>query len=161
MRVNKYMLDWMIKRFETQCVNSIEVKLAIGYAHYVSEKTFESKERVLTWLRGLKIAYKNDDHKLEKIEARIQEMLLERPSKHEPTPPKGYGAEITRNVINELLTQQLKWANKGYKDKELNSFLMHLARQMNNKKLENLVRKHSRLAHKNLKKEKNDGKDSH
>jgi hypothetical protein len=154
----QYVLDWQVKKYEAECVELLETKLAIIYAHYTSNKTVEAKSRVLRWLRNLQMSqgiweFPIVDHY--KIDERIDEITCERPRAHDnhpinPIPPE-YGTEILRNIAKDLLTAQLENAKRGRSQEDLDKFLLVLAKHMDNKKLRLLSIRHVRLAHKNHK----------
>jgi hypothetical protein len=153
-----YVLDWQVKKYEAECVEELDTKLAIVYAHYTSNKTVESKSRVSTWLRGLRKLVEGNplsSGDLYKIDERIDEITCERPRAHDnhpinPIPPE-YGTEILRNIARDLLTRQLANAKRGRSQEDLDKFLLTLAKRMDNKKLRLLSIAHVRFAHKNHK----------
>ena len=154
MKAQEYVLDWQVKKYEAECVEELDTKLAIIYAHYPTNPTFEARSRILTWLRNLRKGYGEYFADLYKIDERIDIVTCERPRAHDKHPiyeAPEYGTEILRNIAKDLLTKQLANAKRGRSQEDLDKFILVLAKRMDNKKLRLLSIAHVRLAHKNYK----------
>lgn len=121
-RVYKYNLRWQIRRISNKKIDLMS-KLQSMLFFIEAYSSNENKERVLNYLKGLKLAYKTEAEKnlIQEIYDKIDKMSCI--SVDDDIKMEDVDTETLITLYKDLYKRNAKWLKKNYKNKDLNSFL--------------------------------------
>lgn len=136
--ITKYDMDWQVVRSKVKGSKTpLEEKLSIVSEYFDKFETLDALERVVNWLEGLALGYKaaNNLNAIQRIKEEIisYEQLEKDLPKEELTTSDdniekmlNYSFEERYNLWTDLFKRNQKWLEKGYFQKEINSFMDNL-----------------------------------
>ena len=131
--ITKYNLKWQIVRSKIKGSGvSVDDKLKYVEQYFNEEQSIDSYERVLNYLEGLSLGYKNKDnttynyilHFIEKFKKiNINNLRKETNDFITPEESVNYSYKERLDLWKDLFIRNKKWLEKGYNQKEINDFM--------------------------------------
>jgi len=149
--ITKYDLHWQVVRVEVKKLKVIDDKIKYVQAFYKKHNTSDNYERIMNWIEGLAMGYKDPKQK-EKV---ISSKTLFKESTVKEVNIGGI-EHIKTNVLsnaNQYTTKQLsdcfidnytrfkKWSDSGYIHEELYNFCHSLLKYLTSRNIQVIVSK--------------------
>ena len=128
-KVYKYDIHWQIARSKVKSIKSIGEKLSFILDFFVERNILSNKERILNWLKGLRVSCKDKDNKLfEEFLVTINNYSVTEGDFTNRTFDRDdfiyYSNESILYLFKDLLVRAKKWLSKGYINEEFNEFIL-------------------------------------
>jgi hypothetical protein len=127
MKSEKYILRWQIARIQAKKVKNIDTKIFIIKKYFRTYPSLNDKDRVLNWIDGSIIGYKDITSKRKlgdfKIQIENTEVL---PIDFSDSHFAEYNEKTLIELVKDLYKRNKKWADKGYIHKSQVEFLTKL-----------------------------------
>ena len=125
--ITKYNLKWQCIRASVKGSKvNLEDKIATVMNYLVDEKTVDAKERVLNWLEGLQMGYRNKNQgAVDRINDQIDfvKQISYELNEVNDIDINVVDTETLQKVYKDLAKRSERWLVKGYVHKEQESFL--------------------------------------
>lgn len=120
--IYKYNLRWQIRRINNKKID-LFLKLQNMLSFVLTYSSYENKERVLNYLKGLKLAYKTEYEKnlIQETYDKIEKMSCT--MEDDDILMQDVDTKTLITLYKDLYKRNDKWLKKNYKNKDLNSFL--------------------------------------
>lgn len=124
--ISKYDLDWQVFRVSLKKLKTSQEKMNAASDYLMNNLNRADKERVMNYLEGLAMAYK-DDRRVE-IRSLVKELSILEVSQENPLCNDfcKYDDETLRGVAKDLNRRNKVWLSKGYRHQEHNDFMTSL-----------------------------------
>lgn len=137
--ITKYNIHWQIARVQAKKFKDVSLKLNYILNFYSAHKTADNHERIMNWLEGLAMGYR-DVHTKAKIlgtkllfeKSTIKEPLLtaDNMQAHIQTEAIHYNPILIKECFTDNFNRFKKWANEGYIHEELYEFTYGLLKYL-------------------------------
>ena len=124
--ISKYDLDWQVFRVSLKKLSDIDSKLEAVFEFFESHLNIADRERILNYLEGLAIAYKDDDRQTIRDFAADLAQISVSPENRISFDPSKYSKVELMGLAKDLLVRTKKWLLKGYRHEEQINFLRRL-----------------------------------
>lgn len=138
--ITKYDIHWQIVRVQAKKYKDISSKINYVLEFYSNYKTLDNHERILNWLEGLAMGYKNPHDKAKVLGTKvlfdtdhaIKEPFLNPDQIQEYTfkEAEKYNHVLIKDCFNDNFIRFRKWASEGYIHEELYEFTYGLLRYL-------------------------------
>lgn len=132
MRVFKYNLNWQLTRVKNRKV-SLEDKLNNVISFLCKYPSEENKERVLNYLKGLELGYKNIEDRA-RVRS-IYNLLKDKKCKDKDIdiPINEIDTKQLLYLYKDLYNRNKRWLDNNYRNDDLNEFLDVLYNELTNR----------------------------
>lgn len=132
--ITKFDIEWQIKRVSLKSYKTYIEKCDVAAAYLMKNKNIADRERVLNYLEGLSMAYKNADRKyildfkdeLAKIEVSAENKCNVHLNE--------FSHNELSSVGKDLMIRAKGWLKDGYRNEELLNFLTRVLEATNDTK---------------------------
>ena len=127
MKVSKYDIDWQVFRVSLKKL-TLNSKLLAVYDYFENNKDVGTKERLLNYLKGLLISYKdvNIKNEIEKCYNFINNIINIDNKIIISNDLSKYDKKTLLALFNNLNIRNNKWLSKGYVHKEQCDFMLNI-----------------------------------
>lgn len=126
--VSKYNILWQLTRVQNKKEKNLEFKLQNVLAFLYRYPSAENKERILNYLKGLKLGYKTKNDIIDKCFNEINN--IETSNKDIDIPLFSVDSEKLLYLYKDLYQRNEKWLRDNYRNFELNEFLIKLYKEL-------------------------------
>ena len=143
--ISKYDIHWQIVRVQAKKYKDISAKINYVLEFYSHHKTLDNHERILNWLEGLAMGYKNPHDKAKILGTKVlfdtdkaikePHLTPEQIQEHVFKEAEHYNPVLIKDCFNDNYTRFKKWASEGYIHEELYEFTYGLLRYLTKHKI--------------------------
>lgn len=132
--ITKYDLDWQVKRVSLKNYKTYQEKCDIAKQYLLDNQNIADKERVLNYLEGLSMAYKDKDRAyILDMKNELSELVVSNENKFNFDLSK-YSLDVLKSTAKDNQTRCNNWLKKGYRNQELIDFLFKIYEYINDTK---------------------------
>ena len=137
--ITKYNIHWQIVRVQAKKYKDVTTKLDYVLHFYQQHKTLDNYERIMNWLEGLAMGYRDISIKAKILGSKVlfEKVTTKEPIMHEKeiehhayTEAKKYSPTVVKDCFVDNYTRFRKWASEGYIHEELYSFTYGLLKYL-------------------------------
>lgn len=132
--ITKFDIEWQIKRVSLKSYKTYIEKCDVAAAYLIKNKNIADRERVLNYLEGLSMAYRNTDRKyILDFKDELAKIEVSAENKCNVDLNQFTHKELT-SVGKDLMIRAKGWLKDGYRNEELLNFLTRVLEATNDTK---------------------------
>jgi hypothetical protein len=138
--ITKYNIDWQIVRVQAKKYKDIATKINYVLEFYKKHNTIDNHERIINWLEGLAMGYKNPHDKAMILgtkvlfePAKTKEKIINDPEEIQKLAydgAKNYNPVFVKECFMDNFARFKKWSSEGYIHEELFQFTYGLLKYL-------------------------------